>query len=492
MVFLCCSLSLGGAEKPNIVIFLVDDMGLMDTSVPMLVDAEGNPAKHPLNDIYITPNMETLASRGIRFSRFYAHSVCSPSRVSLLTGQNSARHRVTQWISPNKRNQGKFDPPEWNWAGLNASSVTLPRVLQNNGYQTIHVGKAHFGPHKHVGSDPLQLGFDVNIAGNALGLPGSYLGKNNFTGSNGKHPIPHLEEYHGSDTHLSDALTFEAIKQVEKTIQEDKPFFLHLSHYAAHGPFEEDPRFAENYKDNIAKVKPRNFATLIEGMDKSLGDLLNALETLGVAEETLIFFMGDNGSASPIGGNHTIGSSAPLRGKKSNHYEGGMRVPFIASWAKPVQDSVLQSRLPIKSGEIQTQMGAIMDIFPTIIELVGLEKVNDHFVDGQSLSRLLDGSKDSSRHEIFLNHYPHAHKSSYFTSYCSGNWKLIYHYIPENGYGGHYELFDLRNDPEESQNLAKNYPEKLTQMIQEMSQQLAEKDALFPVQSGESLSIKFP
>ncbi|MEM9398664.1 MAG: sulfatase [Verrucomicrobiota bacterium] len=482
-------------KQPNIIIFLVDDMGLMDTSVPMLVDAEGNPEKHPLNDLYQTPSMEVLAARGIRFSRFYAHSVCSPSRVSLLTGQNSARHRTTQWISPNKRNKGAFDPPEWNWPGLNESSVTLPRLLQSSGYKTIHVGKAHLGPHEHTGSDPLVAGFDINIAGSAIGSPGSYSAGNNYTGKNGKHPVPHLQKYHGSDTHLSDALTLEAIEQIKAAHEAQQPFFLHLSHYAAHGPFERDPRFEANYTESISNTKAQNFATLIEGMDKSLGDLLKALEKIGIEEETLLFFLGDNGSASPIGKNHAVGNSAPLRGRKSNHYEGGMRVPFIAAWAKPAQGKAmqeLQQKLPIASGATQSQMGTIMDLFPTILELVGIDKVDGHVIDGQSLNTLLTGAPDTSRQEAFLNHFPHAHQSAYFTSYCSGDWKVIYHYVNEKSSHGPYELFNLKSDRSESENLATSNPEKLKQMLQEMSQLLEQKKALFPVKEGATLAIQIP
>ncbi|MEM9025573.1 MAG: sulfatase-like hydrolase/transferase, partial [Verrucomicrobiota bacterium] len=466
--------------------------GLMDTSVPMLADAEGNPERHPLNDLYKTPNMQILAARGIRFSRFYAHSVCSPSRVSLLTGQNSARHGVTQWISPNKRNQGKFDHPEWNWPGIKTSSVTLPRILQSSGYKTIHIGKAHLGPHMHAGSDPQVAGFDINIAGNAMGAPGSYSGENNYMGTKAKSPVPHLEKYHGSDTHLSDALTLEAIEQIKIAHQAQQPFFLHLSHYAAHGPFERDPRFEANYTESINNVRAQNFATLIEGLDKSLGDLLEALEEIGIDDKTLIFFLGDNGSASPIGGSHVVASAAPLRGKKSNHYEGGMRVPFIASWAKPDEEQALQKLLPIASGEIQSQMGTIMDLFPTILELVNAENVDGHVVDGQSLSTLLTGASDSARENTFLNHFPHTHKSAYFTSYCSGDWKVIYHYIPEMSPQGRYELFNLKHDRSESENLAATHPEKLAQMLQEMSQLLEEKDALFPVKAGEPLVIQDP
>jgi arylsulfatase A-like enzyme len=105
-------------QPPNIVIMLVDDMGVMDTSLPFLTDAEGKPKRYPLNDYYRTPNMERLAAKGIRFNNFCAMSVCSPTRISIMTGQNAARHRATNWINPDNDNAGPQGPPDWNWKGL--------------------------------------------------------------------------------------------------------------------------------------------------------------------------------------------------------------------------------------------------------------------------------------------------------------------------------------------------------------------------------------
>ena len=174
------ALSLHSTERPNILIFLIDDMGLMDTSVPFLTE-NGASKAYPLNERYRTPAMEQLAKQGLRFERYYANSVCSPSRVSLITGQNSARHRTTQWINPYARNADRYAPTDWNWPGLRENSVTLPSLLSNAGYHTIHTGKAHWGPLDHNGSDPLYIGFDRNVAGAAWGRPGSYYGTQNFT-----------------------------------------------------------------------------------------------------------------------------------------------------------------------------------------------------------------------------------------------------------------------------------------------------------------------
>ena len=150
-------------------------------------------------------------------------------------------------------------------------------------------------------------------------------------------------------------------------VEAKQPFFLYFAHYAVHAPFNSDPRFADHYRDSGKPQPAQAFATLIEGMDKSLGDLLDHLDALGVADNTLIFFLGDNGSDAPLGHQHEVACAAPLRGKKGAHYEGGMRVPLIAAWAGAQPDNPHQRRLPIPAGAIQPQQAAVYDLFPTIL-----------------------------------------------------------------------------------------------------------------------------
>ncbi len=479
-------------DRPNIVIFLVDDMGLMDTSLAFLTDREGKPKRYPLNDYYRTPSMERLAKQGIRFNQFYAMSVCSPTRVSIMTGQNAARHRTTNWINERRNNAGANGAQEWNWKGLEKGDVTLPGVLAKNGYRTIHVGKGHFGPKGSNGEEPLNLGFDVNIAGAAFGAPGSYFGEKGYGHQTKRkhHAVPGLEKYHGSDTFLSEALTIEAKKVVAETVGSGKPFYLYFAHYAVHAPFESDPRFADHYKDSGKNKKARAFATLIEGMDKSLGDMLDQFEELGVAENTLVLFLGDNGSDAPLGDQHVVASAAPLRGKKGAHYEGGMRVPFIAAWAKRDADNALQKKLPIPAGKIQGQVASVEDIFPTLLGFTGIEAPANHTVDGFPLQTLLTGKADPTRPEQFLMHYPHGiHRSNYFTTWRDGDWKVVYHTLPEipttGGHiqfeGGHYQLFNLAEDPFESTNLANSHPGELKRMMKGLAKQLKAHQAIYPI-----------
>jgi arylsulfatase A-like enzyme len=483
-----------GAARPNIVVFLVDDMGVMDTSVPFLTDDAGRPRRYPLNEFYRTPHMERLAARGIRFNSFYAMSVCSPTRISLMTGQNAARHRTTNWINPERDNGGPQGPPDWNWKGLARDDVTLARILQAAGYRTIHVGKGHFGPRDTEGADPLNLGFDVNVGGAPSGAPGSYSGRENFGrgGRRARNAVPHLEKYHGQDIFLTEALTLEASAHVAAAVKDGKPFFLYFPHYAVHAPFESDPRFAANYRDSGKPAPAQAFATMIEGMDKSLGDLLDHLEAQGVAENTLVFFLGDNGSDAPLGHQHEVACAAPLRGRKGAHYEGGMRVPFIAAWAKADAANPHQQRLPIAAGAIQSQQAAVQDLFPTILAATGVDPPPDHAIDGRPLERLLTGRRDDRRPETFLMHYPHApHRSDYFTVFRDGPWKVIYHYFPSAASeNSHFQLYNLADDPFEQTNLAASHPAELQRMMRGLISALEHHHAVYPVDETAAATVK--
>ena len=445
-------------ERPNIIVFLVDDMGLMDTSVPFLADESGQPVRHPLNDWYHTPNMERLAKQGICFSTFYAQSVSSPSRASIMTGQNATRHGVTNWINAESNNRTPFGPPEWNWKGLRKDMPTMPRVLQQAGYKTIHVGKAHFGCMGSEGENPLNIGFDVNIAGSGIGHPGSYYGEWGYGSISGEkaRAVPDLEKYHGTDTFLSEALTVEANREIAAAVKEKRPFYLNMAHYAVHSPFQADKRFLSRYTDPDKSDQAKAFATLI-------------------------FFLGDNGGDAPLGDERGYGSSAPLRGKKGTEFEGGMRVPFIVGWAKPEKKSAVQKHLPIEAGGIQMQLGTIMDIYPTVLSVAGCEVPQNYVIDGFDLKRQLSGKADRKRPESFLMHFPHAHRGSYFTTYRLGDWKLIYYYSPETPKQPKALLYNLKDDPEERKELSSTHPDKCREMIQEMAAQLEKEGALYPV-----------
>lgn len=472
------SLAALAATRPNIVIFLVDDMGVMDSSVPFLTDASGKPKAHPLNGWYRTPNMELLAKQGVRFSQFCAMSVCSPTRVSIMTGQNAARHHVTNWINPDANNGGPQGARDWDWKGLEKQDITLPRLLKQAGYRTIHIGKGHFGPNKTEGSDPRNIGFDVNIGGNSYGQPGSYYGQKNY-GKGSKQAVPHLEKYHGSDVFLTEALTREANAQIDLSLAEKKPFFLYFAQYAVHSPFQANPRFAANYAKSDKPAAAKAYATLIESMDESLGLLLDHLEKTGESKNTLVFFLGDNGSDAPLGEAHEVGSAAPLRGKKGSHYEGGVRVPFIAAWAQADAANEHQKSLALSAGSVHSGLASVPDLFPTVLSLAGAASPSGHAVDGKDMRPLLLGA-DGETNAAFLMHYPHGpHRSNYWSSLRDSEWKVIYHYLPGEK-GKRYQLFHLKNDPYEQQDLAEKDPATLKRMMEGLIATLEAHQAQYP------------
>lgn len=447
-----------GPPRPNILLVLIDDMGAMDTSVPFRYDSNGNPVVMPLNQRYRTPNMEKLAASGMKFTNAYACSVCTPSRVSLMTGLNATRHHVTTWTAldtPQDTGDSPtahplLPPADWRKAGIDPAAQTLPRLLQAAGYRTIHVGKGHFGPNSEPVSDPRAIGFDSNVAGSGLGGPGSYLGTQNFVKSNPAFQVPGLQAYWGQNIFLTEVLTLEMNKALTAATAEHVPFFAYLSHYAVHSTFDDpDPRFVANYPQLSGTQK--NFATLIEGMDKSLGDVIQKLRDLGEAKNTLVVFLGDNGTDAPIAfDSRQIGPAAPFRGKKTHAYEGGMRVPLLISWAERDPANPFQQALPIPAGGVSHDMALIWDIMPTLLDAAGVQIPSG--LDGYDLAPYLRGEPGTHRPQEFVLNFPHSHEyEDFYVSMRSGQWKLIYRYLTKS-----YELYDLASDIGEQTNLASN------------------------------------
>lgn len=465
------------AEHPNLLVFLVDDMGAMDTSVPFF---QGDRAVHTfdLNRYYRTPHMEGLAKQGMKFMRAYAHPVCTPTRISIMTGKNPARHHVTNWTTPDGAENSDKDvktlrpPADWLRSGMAATEKPLPSLLKAAGYQTIHCGKAHFGSKGAFAADPKAIGFDVNIAGSEIGHPASYFANKNF--GEGRNHVTGLEKWHGQDEFLTDVLTKELCSAIETAAKQDKPFFAYMAHYAVHSPFEADPRFASNYP-NIAPQR-RAYASLIEGMDRSLGDILAKLDELGIAQNTFVIFLSDNGGDAPIPNDNKkpiISGNAPLRGKKAMRYEGGIRIPMIAGWAKPDAQNPLQAALPIKPESVNTDMVHVTDLFPTLLGMAGAKDIP--VFDGHDLRPYLRGDADYHRPQWLVTHYPHAHNNDYFSILHEGEWKFIRNYA-----SGVNELYHLSHDPYELEDLAKKEPERLAAMEKELDRRLSEYSAQMP------------
>lgn len=468
--------------RPNIIVFLVDDMGWEDTSEPFYKDVT------ELNRRYRTPSMEALADEGVKFTQAYASALCSPTRVSLVTGLNAARHRVTNWTlrkdtSPDPGSP-VIRPPDWNVNGLSPVAgiertvhvKPLPLFLREAGYRTIHVGKAHWGAKDTPGEDPRNLGFDINIAGHAAGGPGSYHGEHNYSAAWRNEDriwdVPGLEPYHGTETYLTEALTREANKAVDQAVEAGTPFFLYMAHYAVHAPWEEDQRFCQKYRDAGLKDSEAVYASMVEGMDKSLGDIRANLKRNGIEDNTIIIFMSDNGAAKQVPLN------LPLRGHKLTPYEGGIRVPMIVRWPHVT-----------RPGSTCDEPLIIEDFFPSILEMAGARTCEQigGIVDGVSFVPLLRGDKARSKGRPLVWHYPHCYDQPPYSVIRQGDCKLIYWHADRR-----YELYNILKDIGENSDLSKSKPRLVRRLANRLRSILIERGAQMPVSKETGLPIPLP
>lgn len=483
------------SSRPNIVVFLVDDMGWQDTSEPFWTK------KTELNKKYHTPNMERLAREGMKFTNAYATPVCTPSRVSMLTGMNVTQHGVTNWTSPRKdeNSESKDDqmkPMVWNMNGLSSVpnspntiyATPFPQLLKDAGYFTVHVGKAHWGPMGTTGVNPYNLGFMVNVSGHSAGHPQSYLANENYGNIPGKtsvQAVPDLEEYYGSDTFLTEALTKEAIKAIEFPIKNKQPFFLNMSHYAVHIPIMGDTRFLQKYIDAGMDPIEAKYASMLEGMDKSLGDLMDYFNKKGVDKNTIILFMSDNGGLSvvpPRGGIENT-HNLPLKSGKGSVYEGGIREPMIVKWPGVV-----------KPATVANQYVIIEDFFPTILQMAQVKNYKTiQTVDGQSFIPILKNPNYTDNNRFLIWHSPHNWRGvdglgiNYFSAIRKGDWKLVYSMRT-----GKKELYNLSQDIQENNNLSAANPEMVTQLSSILSNVLRKNKTPMPIFRSTGKQVPMP
>ena len=463
----CAALALlvlaAGDPPPNIVVFLVDDLGWQDTSVPF------HESPTELNARYHTPAMERLAEEGVKFTSAYAAGpVCTPSRTSLLTGQAPARTNITYWtLYAGKDTSARHDslvPPAWDLDALQPDDLTLPRLLHAAGYRAIHVGKAHLGAVDSPGGDPMALGFDVNVAGHGAGGPGSYRGRHRFKATRSTEDfsrdsvwdVPGLEAYHNREIFLTEALAIEACAAIDAAVEDAQPFFLHFATYAVHTPIMPNPRHLDRYEG----LDPREaaYATMIESADAALGAVLDRLDALGIADRTLVIFTSDNGGLSAHGrGGEPHTHNRPLRSGKGSVYEGGIRVPMIFRWAGRASPGTTCAAPVITH-----------DLFPTILAAARTEVPLDHDIDGRDLAPLLDDDPFAVR--LLGWHQPHQWGArgpgiEPFTAIRLGRWKLIYMHADER-----LELYDLVDDIGESNDLAAARPEITSRLAEKLRQ----------------------
>lgn len=438
---LCASLwgtVTSASQPPNIILFLIDDLGWRD------LGCQGS-------SYYRTPHIDKLASGGARFTNAYsACAVCSPTRAAILTGKYPARLMLTDWL-PSGRWEPKSKLREGRFLrGLPVEEHTLAEALRLAGYTTAHIGKWH------LGSEPFSLpehhGFDVNIAGNAHGAPGSYFhpyqGDWLIPGTQLRAKWKVLPDGHTGE-YLTDRLTDEAVNFINEN--KDRPFFVYLPHYGVHTPLQAKPEVVAKYKTAPESQRQGlpEYAAMVESIDDSVGRVVETLEKLKLTDNTIIIFTSDNG------GFWKATQNAPLRANKGAYYEGGIRVPLIVNWPGAIKPETVID-VPVIS----------TDLYPTCLALARLEQLPNQHFDGQDLSELMLGKVKKLNRQSLFWHYPHynEHPASVPSSVIrNGPWKLIETFDPEG-----LELYNLDQDLGETTNLATTQTAKLAELHREL------------------------
>ena len=473
------------ARQPNVVLFLVDDMGWMDTTV--------NGSKY-----YDTPNMERLAARSMRFTDAYTASpLCSPTRASIMTGKYPARTGITTAVghrpplpegtsllpetaAPNRpvllpQSRRYLEPKEY----------TIAEALRDAGYRTAHIGKWHLGLNPEHW--PEQQGFDVSFHGAPDPGPRSYHSPYQFAA--GTVTDGPEGEY------ITDRVTDEALKFIEAN--RARPFYLNLWHYAVHGPWGHKEEITKRYVD---RKDPRGeqdnpiMASMLKSVDESLGRVLDRLDKLGLTENTIFIFFSDNGGnvhsntetdqkRAPEGsrrwtlqqdwrkwaGHSSPTNNAPLRLGKGWIYEGGIRVPMMLYWPGVVERKTTCNEVVCS-----------VDLYPTVLEMLGLKRNPEQVMDGESIVPLLKGTGTLQRDAVFF-YFPHGGPTRPAgVAVRQGDWKLIRWFETSDMDPEQFELYNLRQDIGEEKNLAQTMPDKVKALDAMIDKHLADTGAAAP------------
>jgi arylsulfatase A-like enzyme len=466
LLFACNNQEQNSSDSmPNILFILADDFGYHDMSVMG-------------SEFYETPNIDRIANEGMIFTDGYANSqVCSPSRASIMSGKYTARHGITDWIGARTgeewRKAGRFNkllPPEY-VHNLPHEYVTLPEALKEAGYKTFFSGKWHLGSE---GSWPEDHGFDINKGGWDKGSPmgGFYAPWEN----------PRLES--GPE---GESLTMRLARETAGFLKEhkDTSFFAFLSFYAVHAPLQTTQEKWAKYRNKAEEMGIAEtgfemghflpirqeqdhpvYAGLVETMDDAVGVVLNALDELGLAENTIVIFTSDNGGVAA--GDAFATSNKPLRAGKGYQFEGGIREPYFIKM--PGMEGGQKNNTPVSGS----------DFYPTLLELAGADLRPEEHSDGVSLVPLLNGGTINERPLIW--HYPHYGNQGGEPSSIIrlGDWKLIHYYEDSRE-----ELYNLKTDLEETTDVSVDNPELTKQLSQQLFAYLNEVGARFPEKDPE-------
>ncbi len=461
VLLVACNQNPWKKTKPNFLFILADDLGYHDLSCMG-------------SQYYETPNIDRISNEGMTFTHGYAAcQVCSPSRAAIMTGKYPARLGITDWIGARTgeawRTHNRFDKllPAENNDHLPFEDVSLAEAMKAGGYKTFFAGKWHIGSE---GSYPEDHGFDINKGGWEKGSP--------IGGFFSPWTNPRLDNVKPGEN-LSMRLSRETAQFIREN--KDAPFFAYLSFYAVHGPIQTTQEKWKKYRDKAEKMgiaesgfeMERNlpirrkqdnpvYAGLVEAMDDAVGIVLEELDKLGLAKNTVVIFTSDNGGVAS--GDAFSSSNLPLRGGKGYQWEGGIREPYFI-------------KVPWMSIAGQkTDVPVIgTDFYPTILELAGLEAMPDQHLDGLSLYPVLEGGTLADR-SLFW-HYPHYGNQGGDPSSIirDGDWKLIHYYED-----GHRELYHLKNDIGEQNDVAKEHPDMVTKLAGQLETLIAETNGRLP------------
>lgn len=452
-------------EKPNIVFILADDLGWSDTTL------------YGTTSLYETPNIERLAKRGMTFTRAYSNSpLCSPTRASIMTGQTPARHGSTSPIHHKKEVYMKASvrpsakPSDKatvtnSVSRLDTAFPTLGKMMKKGGYATAHFGKWHLGPKPY---SPLQHGFDVDIPHHpGPGPAGSYVAPWKFRNFKANYPKEHIE----------DRIAQVATKWMNSI--DKKPFFMNYWQFSVHAPFDAKEDLIEKYRKKIdpkSTQKSATYAAMVHSLDDAIGTLLDAVDKKGIADNTVIIFISDNGGNEynqiEADGDAAPTDNTPLRGGKASMFEGGIRVPCIVVWPGITRPGSRSDEI------IQTS-----DFYPTLLNGINIGLSKDHKVDGIDIMPALKG--DKLDREAIFTYFPHSPPIPEWlppsVSVHSGDFKLIrIFYGGENG-AHDYRLYNLAKDIGEKNNLAASHPEKVTTLDKMIENHIKDSKAVVPI-----------
>lgn len=454
------------AEKqpPNLVFILADDLGWADTTL------------YGKTDLYQTPNLERLRERGMLFTQAYAASpLCSPTRSAILSGLSPARTGITYPMAHSPQVVMKSTVPAQAAPGqktimprpvtrLDTSYPTIVKALKSAGYAAGHFGKWHLGSEPF---SPLEHGFDVDLPHYAgYGPAGNFVAPWEYESFDPDPEIP--------NEHIEDRMAKEAVAWMEA--HKEGPFFLNYWQFSVHSPFDAKADLIEKYRaliDPYSSQRSPTYAAMVESMDDAIGTLMDAIDRLGIADNTIIIFTSDNGGNMYGRADNTLPTSnAPLRGGKATIFEGGTRIPCIVAWpgltqAGSTSDALIQSE----------------DFFPTLLANLGIAPVEGQIFDGIDITPALKG--EQLERNVLFQYFPHILSAPDWLppsmAMREGDWKMIRIFHGDKDQQHRHLLYHLKTDLGEVEDLSKENPEIVAKMSAQMDKFLAETGAVLPL-----------